>query len=140
MNKISNSEYMIRDGRNMYDKIHDKAKSLVGEVTMGYGLYTDPITGISSLEQVLRKETNEIVMGGTLFALEKLFNVSSSLNVSYLNDIMGFGTDGPTINEKYPKDTAICLFDVGIGGCGNSYTDVKAVLQQREAIRYYDSI
>lgn len=132
--KPNHSTMMIKDGRSMYDKIHDRAKCLRGEVVVGYDLHTDPVTGLSSLGETVCRESNEIVLGGTLFALEKLFNVPSDLNVAYLNDIMGFGTDGPAINEKYPKETGLCLFNIGIGGCGNAYSDVKAVLQQQRQI------
>lgn len=134
INKLNDSTILARDGGSMYDKIHGRAKCLRGEVVAGYDLHTDPITGLSSLGETVCRESNEIVLGGTLFALEKLFNVSADLNVAYLNDIMGIGTDGPTINEKYPRETGLCLFNIGIGGCGNAYTDVKAVLQQQRQI------
>lgn len=135
---MATNDYVLHlnDGARFHDdkNIDRGVQKLRGEVKLGYGLKTDPITGLSSLEQVLREEHNEIVLGGTIFALEKLFNVSAALNVSYLNDIMGFGTDGPAINEKYPKETGICLFNIGIGGCGSSYADVKAVLQQQRQL------
>lgn len=108
--------------------------SLRGEVEIGYGLHTDPITGISSLGESILKSKNEILMGGSLFALEKLFNAQAQPTVSYLNDIMGFGTDGDAITEKYPKNTCLCLFDIGLGGCGDAYTDVKAILQQQRQL------
>lgn len=134
-NSMNGFPKVIKDGLMIHDLIHGgRPKALRGKVTMGYGLQTDPITGISSLNEVVLEDDNEIVLGGTLFALEKLFNVSADLNVAYLNDIMGFGIDGPAINEKYPKDTGLCLFNVGLGGCGDSYSDVKVVLQQRRQI------
>lgn len=126
---------IYRDGFPIHDSCEvSPAHRIIGEVTFGYDLQTDPITGLSSLGETVLKDTNEITMGGTLFALEKLFNVPASLNVSYLNDIIGFGTDGPMINEKYPKDTCLCLFNIGNGGCGDAYTDVKAVLQQHRQL------
>lgn len=128
--KINDGTRMIKDGNSMFDRRVNSKSGLRGEIVAGYGLRTDPITGLSSLGEEVCREKNEIVLGGTLFALEKLFNASADLNVAYLNDIIGFGTDGPAINEKYPKETGICLFNIGIGGCGNSYSDTKAVLQQ----------
>lgn len=127
---------LYRDGFSMYDdkEIKYPGHLIRGEVELGYELTTDPITGLSSLGETVLKEKNEIVMGGTLFALEKLFNVPADLNVAYLNDIIGFGTDGPAINERYPKDTCVCLFNIGNGGCGDSYTDVKSVLQQHRQL------
>lgn len=137
LTKRSDGSILIRDNGHYYDTmdVHATAtKPFRGEVQMGYGLSTDPITGISSLGETIFHKTNEIVLGGTIFALEKLFNVSADLNVAYLNDILGFGLDGPTINEKYPKDTGLCLFNIGLGGCGAAYTDVKAILQQHRQL------
>lgn len=130
MSNSGNDTMLIRDGGRMKDIKLAGPGSLRGEVEIGYDLHTDPITGLSSLGETVLREHNEILLGGTLFALEKLFNVPADLNVAYLNDIIGFGTDGPAINEKYPKETGLCLFNIGIGGCGSAYTDVKAVLQQ----------
>lgn len=133
--KRTGDTIVLGDGRGYTDKLlRDVSHSLRGDVRIGYDLTTDPVTGLSSLGETVLHEHNEIVLGGTLFALEKLFNVSADLNVAYLNDIIGFGTDGPIINEKYPKNTAVCLFNIGIGGCGNAYTDVKTVLQQHRQI------
>lgn len=134
--KTNNGNTMLLkdNSTHIYDKVDVGGGFLRGDVQIGYGLTTDPITGLSSLGETVLHESNEIVLGGTLFALEKLFNVSADLNVAYLNDILGFGTDGPSINEKYPKGTGLCLFDVGLGGCGAAYTDVKAVLQQRRQL------
>lgn len=88
--------------------------------------------GYTELGEVLFEEKeNMVVLGGSLFTAEKLFNIKSPLLVEYLNDIMGIATTGPAITETYPKETGICLFGVGIGGCGDSMTDVKDV-------KYYD--
>lgn len=78
----------------------------------------DTLTG----EQLFETE-NQIVLGGALFILEKVFNVESSLFVDYLNNIMGIANENP-IEEKYPKDTCVCLFGVGTGGCGDASTSV----------------
>lgn len=71
-------------------------------------------------------DENQIVIGGALFILEKVFGVESNLYVEYLNNIMGVATDDmPT--EAYPKDTVVCLFGVGTGGCGDSIRSVQDV-------------
>ena len=76
--------------------------------------------------QVLFETENQIVLGGALFILEKIFNVPSPITVDYLNNIMGIAAENP-IEEKYPKNTAVCLFGVGIGGCGDSSLSVVDV-------------
>lgn len=103
---------------------------LRGHVMAGYDLKVDPETGLSYLGETIAEKDNVIVLGGTLFALEKLFNVSADLNISYLNDIYNVGTTGDFITEKYPKETCVCLWNVGIGGAGAAYTDVYPELQQ----------
>lgn len=76
---------------------------------------------------VLFETENQIVLGGALFTLEKVFGVRSPLKVDYLNDIKGIATTGQQVTEIYPKDNVVCLFGVGIGGCGDSYKSVKDV-------------
>ena len=83
--------------------------------------------GITELGEVLFEEENQIVLGGALFILEKIFGVTSPLLVDYLNNIMGIATTGATVTEIYPKDTLVCLFGVGIGGAGDTITSVLDV-------------
>ena len=76
---------------------------------------------------VLFETENQVVLGGALFTLEKVFGVASPLKVDYLNEIMNIANDGQNITEIYPKDNVVCLFGIGIGGCGESYKSVKDV-------------
>lgn len=101
------------------------------QIFAGYGLYEDE-NGLSQLNENIWEvpEENQVVLGGSLFILSKLFGVNSKLNIEDLNTIMGIGTSGPAITEKYPKGNVICGFTVGIGGCGASYKDVKSVKHQ----------
>lgn len=85
------------------------------------------IIGLDSLTKEKLFETeNKIVLGGALFILEKLFNIQAPINVDYINNIMGIATENP-IEEKYPKNTCVCLYGVGIGGCGDSSLSVLNV-------------
>lgn len=85
------------------------------------------IIGLDTLTgEKLWETENQIVLGGALFILEKCFNVEAPINVDYLNNIMGINNMDP-IDEIYPKDTHVCLFGVGIGGCGDAYTSVVDV-------------
>lgn len=85
------------------------------------------IIGLDSLTKEKLFETeNKIVLGGALFILEKLFNIEAPINVDYINNIMGIATENP-IEEKYPKNTCVCLYGVGIGGCGDSSLSVVNV-------------
>lgn len=85
------------------------------------------ITAYNDLGEVLFETENQVVLGGALFTLEKVFGVASPLNVEYLNNIMNVATSGTPVSEIYPKDNVVCLFGVGIGGCGESYKTVKDV-------------
>lgn len=77
--------------------------------------------------EVLFETENQVVLGGALFTLEKVFGVQSKLKVDYLNDIMNIATGGSAVTEIYPKDNVVCLFGVGIGGCGDSFKSVEDV-------------
>lgn len=96
------------------------------QIIAGYDAYKDK-NGITQFGEVVFEENNSIVLGGSLYILEKLFNVESGLSVAYINDIMGIATTGTHITEIYPKDNCICLFGVGIGGAGESLSDVYDV-------------
>ena len=132
---MSDKTLMFKDGFHTRESMKVKS-GLRGHVIAGYGpIVTDPVTGISTIgEQIVFEDDNEIVQGGSIFALEKIFNTPSSLQVAYLNDIMGIGQSGAQITERFPKSTAICLWNVGIGGCGDAYTDVTPILQQQRVI------
>ena len=120
----------LQDNINPVDKLSDtpaKVKPLRVESKQGKVLKTK-IIGLDTLTgDKLFEEENQIVLGGALFILEKVFNVEAPIDVEYLNDIMGIATNDP-IEEIYPKDTQVCLFGVGVGGCGDasrSVVDVK---------------
>lgn len=85
------------------------------------------IIAVDDFGEVLFETENQILLGGALFTLEKVFGVKSPLEVQYLNDIMSIATSGTPVAEVYPKDNVVCLFGVGIGGCGDSYKSVKDV-------------
>lgn len=144
---VNSTTRMIRDdslrhfddydigGRKRSRKKKKEYHGFRGEVTIGRKLSTDPVTGISSLGEVIaRRQPNEILMGGSIYALEKMFNVPCSVNVEYLNNIMNIGTTGPLITEKYPRANGICLWTVGLGGCGDSRKDIKPVYQQQRQL------
>jgi hypothetical protein len=120
----------IYDNINPVDKVSNtpnKVKPLRVENEQGKVLKTK-IIGLDSLTgDKLFEEENQIVLGGALFILEKIFNVEAPIDVAYLNEIMGIGANDP-IDELYPKNTGVCLFGVGVGGCGDasrSVVDVK---------------
>ena len=128
---MSKDVIRINDNLNSTDKMADapakKVEPMRIESTQGKVLKTK-IIGLDTLTgDKLFEEENQIVLGGALFILEKVFNVEAPINVEYLNDIMGICVNNP-IDELYPKDTHVCLFGVGIGGCGDasrSVVDVK---------------
>lgn len=124
----------LNDRLNSEDKIADapakKIEPLRMETSQDKVLKTkiiglDTITG----EKLFETE-NQIVLGGALFILEKCFNVEAPIKVDYLNNIMGINTGEP-IEEIYPKETGVCLFGVGVGGCGDASRSVVDV-------KYYD--
>lgn len=104
------------------------------EILGGYDLI-ERKNGKSMLGEVLFEEENMTVLGGALYTLEKLFGVQSSLDVGYLNDIMGIANTGTPITDIYPKDNIVCLFGVGTGGSGDTIASVNDVLfQEREVV------
>lgn len=125
------------DDYELKENSHKKHSGIRGQVLIGKDVQIDPVTGLSVLgETICRKDfkPNEILLNGSIFALEKLFNVESSINIEYLNNIMNIGTSGIPITEKYPRENGICLWTVGLGGCGDNRKDIKAVYQQQRQL------
>lgn len=150
LQSIGDSIYRLKEASKMlfdyYDingkKIKKNKFGLHGEVFFVDGdVPIDKTTGLSMLGETvirtkkkIRKEPNEILLGGSIYALEKMFNVVSSVNVEYLNNIMNIGTTGPVITDKYPRDNGICLWTCGIGGCGDSRKDIIHTFQQQRQL------
>ena len=147
LTNINKNTRLIRDTSkfhhdyfNINNKKHRYVKQgLRGEVITVKGkVGVDPNTGLATFgsEQVVRKDPNDILMGGSIYALEKMFNVVCGVNVEYLNNIMNIATSGPAITDKYPRDNGICLWTVGLGGCGDSRKDIKHVFQQQRQLNH----
>lgn len=133
---MSKDVIKLNDNINSTDKVASapakKVEPLRVDSVQGKVLKTK-IVGLDTLTgDKLFEEENQIVLGGALFILEKVFNVEAPFSVGFLNDIMGICTNSP-IEEIYPRETGVCLFGVGTGGCGDasrSVVDVK--YQERE--------
>lgn len=83
------------------------------------------ITCLDQFGNVLFEEENQVVIGGTLFTMEKVWGVKSQLEIETLNNIMQIANDGPTITDN--KNTFVCLFGLGTGGAGDTAKSVKDV-------------
>ena len=98
----------------------------------GYDPYKDK-NGVTRFGTKVFETENMIVLGGGLFTLNKLFNVTPNLEVDYLeNFLTGFNPEyGSGLNTAASSSTEspiVCLFGVGTGGASdtiNSTFDVK---------------
>lgn len=119
-------ELLLKDKYNCHD---DLAVNPDGSVKLKHNspYCRTRITAYNELGEMLFDTENQVVLGGALFTLEKVFGIQSPLNVEYLNNIMSIATTGTPVTEIYPKDNVVCLFGIGIGGCGESYKTVKDV-------------
>lgn len=126
---MSDKKLVLNDSLKTEDSIADapaKIKPMRIEQPQNKVLRTK-IIGLDTLTgEHLFESENQIVLGGALFILEKLFNVEAPIVVDYLNTIMGVATENP-VEEIYPKETAVCLFGIGTGGCGDSSRSVVDV-------------
>lgn len=131
---------MLRDDLITKDKIansnHSNKSAFRTQIIGGYDAYKDK-RGVTQFGEVVFDTTNMVVLGGSLFVLEKVFGIESSLGVSYLEDIMdGIKKPNETpITEIYPKENVVCLFGVGTSGAGESITDVKDVKYYEREIK-----
>lgn len=125
----------FNDNLNIKDTIHHSFKPnsmFRTKVIAGHDLKKDK-NGVSQLGEVLFEKENMTVLGGALFTLGKVFGVEPPITIDYLNTFMNIANDGVPINESFPKENVVCLFGIGIGGCGDSLTSVKDVkIYERE--------
>ena len=121
----------LNDNLNNKDKVSfamNRSPYARTKIVAGYDAYKDK-NGVTQFGETVFETENMIVLGGSLFTLEKVFGVKSPLTVDSLNNIMEVANTGsPVLTDK---DTYVCLFGVGTGGAGESITDVKDV-------RYYE--
>lgn len=112
------------------------------KITGGYDPYIDKRTGLTKFGTTLFETENMIVLGGSLFTLEKVFGVDyfskgiSSTIADELDIIKMINS-----NDEYsvsPTDhvtlSKVCLFGVGVTGAGESITDVYDVNYYERAI------
>lgn len=104
------------------------------KIQIGTNPYIDPQTGITYLGEVLDEGENQTVLGGSLYTLEKLFNIQASYTVGFLNEQMGIATSGPVISEHYAKNHCVCLFGLGMGGAGESSLSTYDVRYQQNTL------
>ena len=123
----------LRDNYNTKDNLgYARTK-----ITAGYDPYIDSRNGVTKFGTTVFETENMILLGGSLFTFEKVFNLdyfranSTGDNVIqnslYIDELFGL-TNDHTVSEAFPqKDNAVCLFGVGINGAGEAITDVKDV-------------
>ena len=126
----------IEEHSPVIEKIMQPTDKIRTRVQWGYDLKEDPVTGISELGEIIGESENTVVLGGKLYMLEKIFGINANTKVEFLNDFLFDSNDGnfPAANlaklSTYASDHRICLFNVGIGGCGSSYTDISNIRVQ----------
>ena len=125
----------LHDALNSSDKMQNHKNSgffARTKITAGYDPYIDSRSGTTKFGTPIFETENMIVMGGSLFTLEKLFNINyfsegnNTIDDGLIYDPLLFG--GTVSREGFPqKDNVICLFGVSTEGAGESITDVKDV-------------
>lgn len=80
-------------------------------------------------ETLFTKAHNETVLGGAITVLEKLWGIQSKLKVDSINNIMGINADRtPEIsNSSANEQDHVCLWGIGIGGCGDTFGSRRTV-------------
>lgn len=119
-----------KDAKRILDRAHGGLVRT--QILAGHGLYRDD-KGRSQLgELVIKPQENKIVLGGMVYFLQQALGVEPHLySVPTLNDLYDIG------REQYVEAverSKICLFNVGLGGCGASYADVNMVLDQQNVV------
>lgn len=123
------SDIILRKDDRIVSKDNKEIKTMI---MAGYDLYKDN-NGVSWLnEEVIRRQHNKVVTGGAITLLKTLFGADTALTVSTLNNLMNIG-ENATANPG--ELNRVCLFNIGLGGCGASYADEKVVLDQENIVK-----
>ena len=79
--------------------------------------------------------SNKFVVYGQLFTLQKLFNVDTSIEIQYLNDLLGINTMTNDFTDSgVRREKSICLFGVGVDGADFAQDGVKEVDEKKRGI------
>ena len=120
-----------KEVKHILDRSH--GGSFRTQILAGHGLYRDA-KGRSQLgELVIKPQENKIVLGGMVYFLKQALGVEPHLyTVPTLNQMYKIADGG---YAEVIETSKICLFNVGLGGCGSSYADVGKVLDQQSVVR-----
>ena len=122
MSEVQNLQMTLRDKINTRDEI---APAGVERIKHASPYYRTKVWGVDEFGQTLFEEENQVVLGGSLFTLQKVWGVESPLSIATLNTIMNVATTGDAVKDL--KNTFVCLFGVGYGGAGDTAKSVKDV-------------
>lgn len=128
MSDVLNLEERI-SSRDEFEK--SEGRSLRTEILAGYDLYKDEF-GCSQLgEQIIRPQHNKITVGGLLYLLGQAFGVTPDIAIEDISEQYQIGLGAKSAIVETSK---VCLFNIGLEGCGDSYADIKEVLDQQNIV------
>ena len=122
MSEAQNLSMVLKDRISTRDEI---VPSGVKRIKHASPFYRTKVWGVDEFGEKLFETENQVVLGGSLFTLKKVWGVESPLNIATLNDIMNVATKGDPVKDL--KNTFVCLFGVGYGGAGDTAKSVKDV-------------
>ena len=113
--------------RKLNDKLGIVKDKIAGKQVKTFRTQIDAIDQFGDI--IFSKKQNNVVLGGSIYVLEKLFNTRAALQVDTLNNIMGINKENPafTPTDVIPKDHFVCLWGIGIGGSGDNIGSVRDV-------------
>lgn len=139
---------ILQDKLNSVDNLNIlQNKPLRTQIIGGFDPFPDKF-GRTQFGTVVFEEENMVVLGGSIFILEKLFgdrikDGSTPVSVPKIENFLpdpyktaysgtNYVDDGYSYTSNLIESNIVCLFGVGIGGSGDSINDVKDV-------HYYDA-
>ena len=129
MSEVQNLQMTLNDKITTHDEIAPRG---VERIKHASPYCRTKVWGVDEFGQTLFEEENQVVLGGSLFTLQKVWGVESPLNIATLNTIKGVATTGEAVKDL--KNTFVCLFGVGYGGAGDTVKSVKDVKYQEREI------
>ena len=115
---------------------HDRVEDVINNFKQGirpHAFRTDISIKNEFGEVIFSRESNETVLGGALTVLEKLCGVNAALKVGSINSIMDINDVVDPSESSAGNDDILCLWGVGIGGCGDAFASRRVVnFQERE--------
>lgn len=121
------TKLLIKDRYRFHDSAKISSPKMEDFITPHKSPFRSRITGFDEFgNKMFDFEQNMVVLGGAITTLEKMWNIRSALTIETINEICQIAPQTQD-TEILPQSNCVCLWGIGIGGCGDAFGSVRDV-------------